>query len=52
MRRWQAYLARLAAAGIEPPPAARLADAAHLPAGFSPALDEYARPPIRGSPGR
>ena len=44
MRRWQAYLARLAAAGIEPPPAARLADAAHLPAGFSPALDEYARP--------
>lgn len=43
-RRWQAYLARLAAAGIEPPPAARLADAARLPAGFSPALDEYARP--------
>jgi cell wall-associated NlpC family hydrolase len=44
MRRWQAYLARLSAAGIEPPPAARLADPAHLPAGFSPALDEYARP--------
>jgi hypothetical protein len=44
MRRWQAYLARLAAAGIEPPPAARLADAAHLPSGLSPALDEYARP--------
>jgi cell wall-associated NlpC family hydrolase len=44
MRRWQGYLGRLAAAGIEPPPAARLADAAHLPAGLSPALDEYARP--------
>jgi hypothetical protein len=44
MRRWQTYLARLDAAGIEPPPAARLADAAHLPAGLSPALDEYARP--------
>ncbi len=43
-RRWQDYLARLAAADIEPPPAARLADAAHLPAGLSPALDEYARP--------
>jgi cell wall-associated NlpC family hydrolase len=44
MRRWQAYLARLAAADIEPPPAARLTDAAHLPRGLSPALDEYARP--------
>lgn len=43
-RRWQAYLARLAGAGIEPPPAARLADPARLPAGMSPALDEYARP--------
>ena len=42
--RWQAYLARLAAAGIEPPPAARLADPTRLPAGMSPALDEYARP--------
>ena len=42
--RWQSYLARLAAAGIEPPPAARLADASHLPPGLSPALDEYARP--------
>jgi hypothetical protein len=42
--RWQTYLARLAAAGIESPPAARLADAAHLPPGLSPALDEFARP--------
>jgi peptidoglycan DL-endopeptidase CwlO len=38
MARWQAYLAQLAAAGIEPPPAAELADAGDLPAGMSPAL--------------
>ena len=37
--RWQAYLGRLAAAGIEPPSAAALASADDLPAGFSPAKD-------------
>ncbi len=43
-RRWQDYLARLAGAGIEPPPAARLADPAALPPGFSPALDAQGQP--------
>ena len=46
--RWQGYLGRLAAAGIEPPAAAALADADHLPAGFSPALDTQ-RHPIPGT---
>jgi cell wall-associated NlpC family hydrolase len=44
VQRWQGYLARLAAAGIEPPPAADLADSADLPAGMSPALDASGRP--------
>src|SRR3954471_6829081 len=44
MLRWQDYLGRLAAAGIEAPPAAELADSAHLPAGMSPALDAEGRP--------
>ena len=44
MARWQAYLGQLAAAGIEPPPAADLADSADLPAGLSPALDAAGRP--------
>jgi cell wall-associated NlpC family hydrolase len=39
MLRWQTYLGQLAAAGIEPPPAAALADSADLPPGLSPALD-------------
>ena len=39
MQRWQGYLAQLSAAGIEPPPAADLADADDLPSGLSPALD-------------
>jgi hypothetical protein len=39
MQRWQAYLADLAAGGIEPPPVAELADPAGLPPGMSPALD-------------
>jgi cell wall-associated NlpC family hydrolase len=39
MLRWQTYLGQLAAAGIEPPPAAALADSADLPPGMSPALD-------------
>ncbi|NEM05374.1 NlpC/P60 family protein [Geodermatophilus normandii] len=38
--RWQSHLAELAAAGIESPPAAALADPASLPDGFSPALDD------------
>ncbi len=42
--RWQDYLARLAAAGIEPPAAARLADPAALPPGLSAALDQDGRP--------
>lgn len=42
--RWQAYLGSLAAAGIEPPPAADLADAAELPPGLSPALDGAGSP--------
>ncbi|WP_232797236.1 D-alanyl-D-alanine carboxypeptidase family protein, partial [Blastococcus atacamensis] len=44
LRRWQEYLARLAAADIAPPPAAALADPAALPDGFSPALDADGRP--------
>jgi cell wall-associated NlpC family hydrolase len=36
---WQGYLGRLAAAGITPPPAAQLADAAHPPAGLAPLRD-------------
>ena len=47
LRRWQHYLAVLADAGIEPPPAAELADPTDLPAGMSPALDA-ARRPVRG----
>jgi cell wall-associated NlpC family hydrolase len=35
VQRWQAYLTSLAAAGIVPPPAARLADPEHLPSGLS-----------------
>ena len=42
--RWQAYLGQLAAAGIEPPSAAALADSADLPPGLSPALDAAGRP--------
>ena len=42
--RWQAYLTMLASAGIEPPAAADLADAEHLPAGLSPALDPSGAP--------
>ncbi|TFV61684.1 UNVERIFIED_ORG: hydrolase [Bacillus sp. AZ43] len=37
--RWQEYLGRLSANGIEPPAAAEIADPSSLPAGFSPALD-------------
>jgi hypothetical protein len=44
MQRWQDYLAQLAAAGIEPPSAAALSDAADLPAGLSPALDAAGSP--------
>ncbi|MGY1699022.1 NlpC/P60 family protein [Geodermatophilus sp. SYSU D00766] len=39
LQRWQASLAELASAGIEPPSAAELADPGRLPDGFSPALD-------------
>ena len=39
LARWQAYLQQLAAAGIDPPPAAAIADLDHLPAGLSPVLD-------------
>jgi cell wall-associated NlpC family hydrolase len=42
--RWQTYLGRLAAEGIEPPPAADLADAEDLPPGLSPALDATGAP--------
>ncbi len=38
--RWQAYLRTLGDAGIEPPPAADLADPERLPAGLSPALHD------------
>ncbi|HLM06142.1 MAG TPA: NlpC/P60 family protein [Blastococcus sp.] len=44
MQRWQDYLTTLAAAGIEAPPAAGLADLADLPPGMSPALDAAGRP--------
>jgi cell wall-associated NlpC family hydrolase len=44
LARWQAYLAQLAAAGIDPPPAAALADPGHLPEGLAPALDADRRP--------
>ena len=44
MLRWQDYLSQLAVAGVEPPPAATLTDAANLPAGLSPALDAAGRP--------
>jgi cell wall-associated NlpC family hydrolase len=44
MARWQQYLGRLDAGGIEPPPAADLADPADLPVGLSPALDAAGRP--------
>jgi cell wall-associated NlpC family hydrolase len=44
MLRWQTYLGQLAAAGIEPPPAAALTDSADLPAGMSPALDAVGAP--------
>ncbi|CCG01814.1 NlpC/P60 family protein [Blastococcus saxobsidens] len=43
-QRWQDYLGRLAAAGIEPPPAGAVADPEQLPAGMSPALDADGRP--------
>ena len=42
-RRWQQYLARLAAADITPPPAAAL-HGDQLPAGLSPALDAAHKP--------
>jgi peptidoglycan DL-endopeptidase CwlO len=44
LARWQHYLRALAKAGIEPPPAAELADPEHLPAGMSPALDGDGNP--------
>ncbi|PWW21275.1 cell wall-associated NlpC family hydrolase [Geodermatophilus normandii] len=44
LQRWQAFLAELASAGIEPPPAAALADPTSLPEGFSPALDAAGQP--------
>jgi cell wall-associated NlpC family hydrolase len=44
LRRWQDHLGVLAAAGIESPPAAALADPAALPPGLSPALDEAGQP--------
>jgi cell wall-associated NlpC family hydrolase len=44
LARWQNYLGQLAAAGIEPPQAAQLADATDLPPGLSPALDASGRP--------
>jgi cell wall-associated NlpC family hydrolase len=43
-RRWQDYLSQLAAAGIEPPPAAALSGPDDLPDGFAPALDDAGRP--------
>ncbi|MCU1605605.1 MAG: hydrolase, partial [Modestobacter sp.] len=42
--RWQDYLNRLAAAEIEPPAAAELADPTTLPSGLSPALDASGQP--------
>jgi cell wall-associated NlpC family hydrolase len=44
MVRWQEYLGQLAAAGIEPPPAAALADSTDLPRGMAPALDATGQP--------
>jgi cell wall-associated NlpC family hydrolase len=44
LARWQNYLGRLEAAGIEAPTAAALADSEDLPIGFSPALDAADRP--------
>jgi cell wall-associated NlpC family hydrolase len=44
LRRWQDHLGVLAAAGIESPPAAALADPAALPPGLSPALDAAGQP--------
>ncbi|MGY1601106.1 NlpC/P60 family protein [Geodermatophilus sp. SYSU D00815] len=44
LHRWQEYLARLAAAGIDPPKARELASADSLPAGMSPALDAAGEP--------
>ncbi|MGY1808900.1 NlpC/P60 family protein [Blastococcus sp. SYSU D00669] len=44
LRRWQDYLAALAAAGIDPPSARELADGDALPAGMSPALDAAGQP--------
>jgi cell wall-associated NlpC family hydrolase len=44
VQRWQGYLARLAAAGIEPPAAGDIADHGNLPSGFSPALDDAGQP--------
>ncbi|MDQ1661442.1 MAG: peptidoglycan DL-endopeptidase CwlO [Blastococcus sp.] len=43
VRRWQTYLAELAAADITPPPAADLT-ADDLPSGLSPALDHAGKP--------
>ncbi|MCW2579254.1 MAG: Cell wall-associated hydrolase, invasion-associated protein, partial [Blastococcus sp.] len=42
--RWQDYLGRLAAAGIEPPPAASLTGSTDMPRGLSPALDAAGQP--------
>jgi cell wall-associated NlpC family hydrolase len=42
--RWQNYLGQLAAAGIVPPPAAALSEAADLPSGLSAALDAAGNP--------
>jgi hypothetical protein len=44
MTRWQTYLGSLAAAGIEPPPAADLTDPAAFPSGLSPALGASGAP--------
>jgi cell wall-associated NlpC family hydrolase len=44
MLRWQQYLGRLSAAGIEPPSATALTDPTGLPAGFSPALNAAGQP--------
>jgi cell wall-associated NlpC family hydrolase len=44
LTRWQDYLGALAAAGIDPPSAAAIADPDGMPEGFSPALDAQGRP--------
>jgi peptidoglycan DL-endopeptidase CwlO len=44
---WQGYLSQLAVAGITPPPADALADAAHLPAGLA-ALRDATGEPVPG----